>query len=78
MRQELGFTCSAGIAHTKILAKLTAGLHKPCQQTVLPALAVAGLLQDLPISSLRQLGGKLGKQIVQQLDISTVGACCQN
>lgn len=39
---ELGYTCSAGIAHTKLLAKLCSGLHKPAQQTVLPAAAVAG------------------------------------
>ena len=75
MRRELGFTCSAGIAHTKVLAKLTAGMHKPCQQTILPSTAVAGLLESLPIGKLRALGGKLGQQIVQLLVISTVGAC---
>ena len=39
---ELGYTCSAGIAHTKLLAKLASGLHKPAQQTVVPAAAVPG------------------------------------
>ncbi len=43
VKQELGFTCSAGIAHTKLLAKLASGLHKPAQQTVVPAAAVPGM-----------------------------------
>lgn len=40
---QLGFSCSAGIAHSKILAKLGAGLNKPAQQTLVPAAAVAGM-----------------------------------
>ena len=48
VKQELGYTCSAGIAHTKILAKLASGLHKPAQQTVVPAAAVAGKASGEP------------------------------
>eukprot|EP00798_Chlamydomonas_sp_ICE-L_P024074 gene24074-9650_t len=73
VRHELGFTCSAGVAHYKLLAKLGSGLNKPNQQTVVPACAVAGLLQDLPISKLRSLGGKFGEQICSNLGITTVG-----
>jgi DNA polymerase eta len=29
---ETGYSCSAGVAHNKLLAKLCCGLHKPCQQ----------------------------------------------
>lgn len=36
VKAALGFSCSAGIAHSKILAKLGSGLHKPSQQTVVP------------------------------------------
>ncbi|KAI8435345.1 hypothetical protein MSG28_003670 [Choristoneura fumiferana] len=31
-----GYTCSAGIAHNKILAKLVCGMNKPNKQSVLP------------------------------------------
>lgn len=93
---ELGYTCSAGVAHTKLMAKLCSGcvpvggkavpaaacrsphsrlncparplappprrLHKPAQQTVLPASAVPALLGPLPIPKLKGLGGKFGEQ----------------
>eukprot|EP00929_Paragymnodinium_shiwhaense_P084193 TRINITY_DN45002_c0_g1_i2.p1 TRINITY_DN45002_c0_g1~~TRINITY_DN45002_c0_g1_i2.p1 ORF type:complete len:525 (+),score=121.12 TRINITY_DN45002_c0_g1_i2:66-1577(+) len=58
--ERLGFTCSAGIAANKMLAKLCGGLHKPNQQTVLPPDAVAELLDPLPVDRLRGFGGKLG------------------
>jgi len=58
--RELGFTCSAGIAANKLLAKLCGGLHKPNQQTILPASAVQALLDPLPIDRLRGFGGKMG------------------
>ena len=54
---------SAGVAHNKILSKLASGLHKPSQQTLVPASAIPELLQDLPISKLRQLGGKFGEEV---------------
>lgn len=42
VEQKLGYTCSAGVAPTKILAKLCSGLHKPRQQTVLCFAAITG------------------------------------
>ena len=73
MAAELGYSCSAGIAHNKILAKLASGMHKPSQQTVIPAPATPGLLNELPVSKLRQLGGKFGDELMATLDIKTVG-----
>ncbi|DBA85636.1 TPA: hypothetical protein ACH3X1_005212 [Trebouxia sp. C0004] len=70
---ELDYSCSAGIAHNKILAKLASGMHKPSQQTLVPLTAVQGLLKDLPIPKLRQLGGKFGDELMASLSIKTVG-----
>merc|ERR1711920_494603 len=61
VKERLGFTCSAGIAANKMLAKLCGGLHKPNQQTVLPPCAVTALLDPLPVDRLRGFGGKLGE-----------------
>lgn len=45
VRDKTGYTCSAGIAHNKILAKFTAGLNKPNKQTILPIDSISGLFQ---------------------------------
>lgn len=36
--------------------------------------AIPGLLQDLPIPKLRQLGGKFGDELMAAFNIKTVGA----
>ncbi|PQQ18906.1 DNA polymerase eta isoform X2 [Prunus yedoensis var. nudiflora] len=53
--KETEFTCSAGIAHNKILAKLASGMNKPAQQTVVPFSSVKGLLDSLPIKKITWL-----------------------
>ena len=70
---DLGFVWNVGISNCKILAKLASGMHKPSQQTVVPAGAVTSLLEELPIPKLRQLGGKLGDEVMRVLNIKTVG-----
>ena len=60
-------------AALQILAKLASGMHKPSQQTLVPLAAVQGLLKDLPIPKLRQLGGKFGDELMASLSIKTVG-----
>lgn len=57
----------------QILAKLASGMHKPSQQTLVPMAAIPGLLQDLPIPKLRQLGGKFGDELMAAFHIKTVG-----
>eukprot|EP01052_Picozoa_sp_SAG31_P061294 SAG31_NODE_20385_length_576_cov_0.924528_1_plen_123_part_10 len=57
---ETGYSCSAGVASNKLLAKLCCGLHKPNQQTLLPNEAIAALLLPLELGRLRGLGAKLG------------------
>ena len=73
VNKELGYTLSGGLAHSKILAKLCSGLHKPAQQTVLPAAAISALLGPLPIPKLKALGGKFGELIIEKTGSQTVG-----
>ncbi|KAK9791346.1 hypothetical protein WJX73_002907 [Symbiochloris irregularis] len=60
---KLDFTCSAGVAGNKLLAKVASAMNKPNQQTVVPPRAVASLMKDLPLKKLRNFGGKLGEQL---------------
>ncbi|XP_074312139.1 DNA polymerase eta isoform X3 [Silene latifolia] len=74
---ETEFTCSAGIAHNKMLAKLASGLNKPAQQTIVPTAAVKDFLGPWPIKKMKQLGGKLGDSLQNDLGIKTVGELLQ-
>ncbi|XP_023243364.1 DNA polymerase eta-like [Centruroides sculpturatus] len=66
------FKCSAGISYNKMLAKLACGLHKPNHQTILPQSSVMELFKSIPIHKLRNLGGKLGDDIKEKLEIETI------
>ncbi|XP_021932268.1 DNA polymerase eta isoform X2 [Zootermopsis nevadensis] len=65
--RQTGFRCSAGISHNKILGKLACGLHKPNRQTILPPAGVMDLYKTLPVRKVRNLGGKFGCVVVEQL-----------
>lgn len=69
VKEKTGYNCSAGIAHNKILAKLTAGMHKPNQQTVLPVRSIPELYATLPITKVKGLGGKFGEEVCEALKI---------
>lgn len=73
VEKTTGFSCSAGISHNKVLAKLACGLNKPNRQTVLPLNSVAELFKSLPINKIRNLGGKLGVSIAETLGIENMG-----
>ncbi|CAI0464431.1 unnamed protein product [Linum tenue] len=74
---ETEFTCSAGVAHNKMLAKLASAMNKPAQQTVVPSSSVNGLLYSFPIKKMKQLGGKLGTSLQGDLGVNTVGDLLQ-
>ena len=57
---RLHYTCSAGIAHNKAVAKLGAGYKKPNQQSVIRASAVGSFLSTYKMTSIRGLAGKFG------------------
>ncbi|XP_018552290.1 DNA polymerase eta [Lates calcarifer] len=73
VEKHTGFRCSAGISHNKVLAKLACGLNKPNRQTVVPLDSVTELFSSLPISKIRNLGGKLGASITETLGIENMG-----
>ncbi|KAI3794717.1 hypothetical protein L1987_37352 [Smallanthus sonchifolius] len=75
--RETEFTCSAGVAHNKMLAKLATGMNKPAQQTIVTLASVKGLLEPLPIKKMKQLGGKLGSSLQTDLGVNTVGDLLQ-
>ncbi|GBM53449.1 DNA polymerase eta [Araneus ventricosus] len=71
--KETGYKCSAGIAHNKMLSKLSCGLHKPNKQTVLPQSSIPLLYKTIPIKNVRNLGGKLGDHVMQKFNVKTMG-----
>ncbi|XP_054655628.1 DNA polymerase eta isoform X2 [Dunckerocampus dactyliophorus] len=73
VEQHTSFRCSAGISHNKVLAKLACGLNKPNRQTILPLESVPELFRTLPISKIRNLGGKLGASITETLQAENMG-----
>ena len=64
IREKLKYTCSAGIARNKMMAKLGSGHKKPNSQTIIRNRAVQNFLSGFKFTKIRNLGGKLGDQIV--------------
>lgn len=60
---QCGYTMSAGVSVNKLVAKFASAANKPDQQTVVPVAAISKLLEDVPLTRIRGLGGKLGREI---------------
>jgi nucleotidyltransferase/DNA polymerase involved in DNA repair len=73
VKDELGLTCSAGIAENKFLAKSIAGIRKPDTQICLTSSNVQYLCETMPIPKAKSLGGKLGEQLKQVFSIEFLG-----
>lgn len=71
--KRLHYTCSAGIAHNKAMAKLCSSWKKPNNQTVLRMAATPNFLRDMDFTDIRFLGGKLGSAIANEYNAKTVG-----
>lgn len=56
----------------QVLAKLSCGLHKPNQQTVLPQCQVGELWEGMEVGKVRNLGGKLGDSLTEELGCITM------
>ncbi|KAI1080518.1 sister chromatid cohesion protein Eso1 [Whalleya microplaca] len=72
IRRTLRYTCSAGIAGNKMLSKLGSGYKKPNQQTVIRNRAVQNFLSDMKFTKIRNLGGKLGDQVLSTFKTETI------
>ena len=64
IRERLKYTCSAGVARNKMIAKLGSAHKKPNQQTVIRNRAIQQFLGDYKFTKIRNLGGKLGEEVV--------------
>ncbi|KAJ5908512.1 hypothetical protein N7495_001194 [Penicillium taxi] len=60
---KLHYTCSAGVARNKMMAKLGSACNKPDKQTVVRTRAIQKFLGGYKFTQIRMLGGKLGDQI---------------
>ena len=72
IRERLKYTCSAGIAHNKFIAKLGSGYKKPNQQTIVRNRAIQQFLSSFKFTKIRNLGGKLGDEVVATFGTDTV------
>lgn len=68
VRDELGFTMSAGISTNKMMAKLAASHGKPNGQAMIHPHAFSSILATTKLSKVRNFGGKLGKEAEQLID----------
>lgn len=64
IRERLKYTTSAGIARNKMMAKLGSAYKKPNQQTIVRNRAIQQFLSGFKFTKIRNLGGKLGEQVV--------------
>lgn len=70
--KELGLTCSAGIAHNKLLAKLGGNINKPNGQTLIYPFAASSLLTSVgPVSKIPGVGQKM-TELLQVNNITTI------
>ncbi|KAI9726940.1 MAG: DNA-directed DNA polymerase eta rad30 [Chrysothrix sp. TS-e1954] len=72
VREELKYTCSAGVARNKMLAKLGSGHKKPNQQTIVRNRATTHFLSGFKFTKIRNLGGKLGEEVVSMFNTDEV------
>ncbi|KAI8093830.1 uncharacterized protein BX664DRAFT_358214 [Halteromyces radiatus] len=66
---ELHYTCSAGIAHNKVLAKLGSSMNKPNKQTIVRQHVALSFIQDIPFNKIRNLGGKFGQAVEEEYNV---------
>ena len=63
IKERLRYTCSAGVARNKMIAKLGSAYKKPNQQTIVRNRAIQHFLGGIKFTKIRNLGGKLGDEV---------------
>lgn len=66
IRERLKYTCSAGVARNKMVAKLGSAHKKPNQQSIVRNRAIQHFMSTYKFTKIRNLGGKLGDEVVSQ------------
>lgn len=72
IRERLKYTCSAGIGRNKMIAKLGSAHKKPNQQTIVRNRAVQQFMGSFKFTKIRNLGGKLGDEVVNKFGTDQV------
>jgi DNA polymerase-4 len=72
IKQELGLTCSVGIAPNKLLAKLASAMQKPDGLQIIRQEDISLLLEDLPVEEQWGIGPRLGT-CLREMGIRTCG-----
>ncbi len=72
MREELGLTCSIGIATNKLLAKLASDMQKPDGLMVIDEDEIPSLLEGLPVQEMCGIGPRLATYL-NEMGIATCG-----
>ncbi|MGD2080227.1 MAG: DNA polymerase IV [Nitrospirota bacterium] len=72
IREATGLTCSIGVAHNKLLAKIGSDLEKPDGLTVIRRDRVGEVLGGLPVRKLRGVGPKT-EELLKKMGIATIG-----
>lgn len=72
VREKLKYTMSAGLAKNKMLAKLGSAHKKPNQQTIVRNRAVQQFLSTFKFTKIRNLGGKLGDEVIAMFNTDSV------
>ncbi|CAO3641489.1 unnamed protein product [Cunninghamella echinulata] len=70
---QLKYTCSAGVANNKILAKLGSSMNKPNKQTIIRQHIAMDFMKDIQLSKIRNLGGKFGNSVEQEYKAEKAG-----
>lgn len=63
--KQLGYSCSGGVSHNKMLSKIASAMHKPNRQTLVPTIAVKTIMDCLPVNRVAGFGGKLGDSLAE-------------